>query len=61
MIIFKIITTCIIIGLSSLISMCMFSPGDIPKQLAIVAFWFLAGFSVCRIWSDTPVNNRRAK
>lgn len=34
----------------ALFSMAMFPPGDITRQLSVVATWYIAGLSTMAVW-----------
>lgn len=46
----KIAVTCLLIASVALLSGMLLPPGDVPKQLLVVAFWFAVGFTVNAIW-----------
>lgn len=44
--------TFLIVGFTAVISATMFGPGDVPRQIALIAMWFSAGVMVDSIWSQ---------
>jgi hypothetical protein len=48
----KIVGTILSIGVCALISGSLFPPGDVPRQLFVVAMWYITGLATMAMWQS---------